>query len=271
MREMPLRLVACDLDDTLVSRTNHATESTVRGLRALAKSGAEVVLITGRPVRWLWPGASALGHRGLAVAANGVILARCDEMRVLARHQPQYSDLDDLRAILLGEWPAARFALETDERLAVEIGFPLENLVSDSSSQEPWEMIMRQGRPACKTFCALGSPITQEIILRVTALCGGRYSVYQLGPASGILELRLAGITKLSALQKVASSKGLARENVAAMGDGLTDAEMIEWAGVGVAMGKAHPRALANADYVAPDFEQDGAAIALNFLLDQVE
>ncbi len=61
---------------------------------------------------------------------------------------------------------------------------------------------------------------------------------------------------------------GLQRNNVMTVGDNFNDVEMLEYAGIGVAMGSAPAKVKAIANWVAPDVEQDGAAAAIEkFLL----
>ncbi|MEO1637596.1 MAG: HAD hydrolase family protein, partial [Cyanobacteria bacterium J06631_9] len=61
---------------------------------------------------------------------------------------------------------------------------------------------------------------------------------------------------------------GLQRNNVMTVGDNFNDVEMLEYAGIGVAMGSAPAKVQSIANWVAPDVEQDGAAVAIEkFLL----
>jgi len=67
---------------------------------------------------------------------------------------------------------------------------------------------------------------------------------------SSYLEIRPAGSHKAVALEQVASSRAIVREDVLAIGDNDNDAEMLDWAGIGVAVRNASPQARARADYV---------------------
>src|SRR5574341_1323856 len=71
------------------------------------------------------------------------------------------------------------------------------------------------------------------------------------------------GMNKSVGLAWLADGYGIGREEVLAVGDNDNDAEMLGWAGVGVAMGNASRAALAAADWVAPGVDEDGAALAL--------
>lgn len=71
------------------------------------------------------------------------------------------------------------------------------------------------------------------------------------------------GLNKGVGLAWLAEHLGFTRDEVLAVGDNDNDAEMLRWAGVGVALANSSPAALAAADWVAPDVDNDGAAIAL--------
>jgi hypothetical protein len=69
--------------------------------------------------------------------------------------------------------------------------------------------------------------------------------------------------SKSEALSWLAERGGIAREEVMAVGDGSNDADMLSWAGLGVAMGNGTPEAQAAADVIVPPFDQDGLAWAI--------
>lgn len=71
------------------------------------------------------------------------------------------------------------------------------------------------------------------------------------------------GATKAEGLAWLIRQLGIAREEVLAIGDNDNDIAMLEWAGLGVAMGQGSPGALAAADWVAPGVAEDGAAVAI--------
>ncbi len=71
------------------------------------------------------------------------------------------------------------------------------------------------------------------------------------------------GMSKAVGLQWLAAHFGLARDEIMAVGDNDNDAEMLAWAGLGVAMSDGSPAALAAADATVPPVSQDGAAAAV--------
>jgi Cof subfamily protein (haloacid dehalogenase superfamily) len=77
------------------------------------------------------------------------------------------------------------------------------------------------------------------------------------------------GVSKGDALQRLAAHLNIPQEQVMAIGDQGNDADMIAWAGVGVAMGNGNPATKAVADWIAPPLAEDGAAVAIErFILD---
>lgn len=78
-----------------------------------------------------------------------------------------------------------------------------------------------------------------------------------------------SGISKAVGVEWLANHLGIKREEVLCVGDNDNDAEMLQWAGVGVAISGGSPAALAAADWVAPSVHEDGAAIALEKYLDE--
>ena len=71
---MPMTLIATDLDGTLLRTDGTVDERTRRAIAAVEAAGAQLVLCTARPTRWMRPLAEATGHRGVAICANGGVV-----------------------------------------------------------------------------------------------------------------------------------------------------------------------------------------------------
>jgi hypothetical protein len=78
-----------------------------------------------------------------------------------------------------------------------------------------------------------------------------------------IVEGNPLGVSKGDALQRLAAYLDVPQAQVMTVGDQDNDAAMIEWAGLGVAMGNGSPAVKAVADWVAPPLAEDGAAVAI--------
>jgi Cof subfamily protein (haloacid dehalogenase superfamily) len=93
------------------------------------------------------------------------------------------------------------------------------------------------------------------------ALAAGRYQVMR--SHAWFVEGLGAGVSKGEAASRLAARLGIARENVMAIGDSGNDALLVEWAGLGVAVGNASDEVKAVADVIAPAQVEDGAAWAI--------
>ena len=87
--------------------------------------------------------------------------------------------------------------------------------------------------------------------------------VYVANQNKGVYHLTMRCASKLQAAQKLANNLGLQAEQVMCLGDTYNDSEMIQWAGIGVAMGNAEPGVKTIADYVAKPNNKNGFAQAL--------
>ena len=76
-----------------------------------------------------------------------------------------------------------------------------------------------------------------------------------------------SSVSKLEAGKVIASELRVPQSNIMAIGDNANDVGMIQWAGMGVAMGNSHPSVLDVADHVTEDNDSDGAAKAIRDIL----
>ena len=80
---------------------------------------------------------------------------------------------------------------------------------------------------------------------------------------NGLIEVVPLGISKATGVDELARPLGITAEDVVAFGDMPNDVPMLGWAGLGVAMGNAHPDAVAAADEVTAPNADDGVARVL--------
>jgi Cof subfamily protein (haloacid dehalogenase superfamily) len=106
---------------------------------------------------------------------------------------------------------------------------------------------------------------TGVMVGRLQAALGRDLSVFRsLEP---LIEVTSPDVSKGRALATLADYYGIAQSEVMAIGDQDNDIDMIEWAGLGVAMGNASPGAKAVADYVVPSISEEGAAWAIEYFI----
>lgn len=257
----PPRLLACDLDGTLLDRANTAATGIVALLAAARRAGIEVVLVTGRPPRWVWPAAAVLGHGGAAITAGGALTVRCGTRAVLSDRTLGADAARGLRERVLARWPGAGFAVETYDGLLAEPHAALRGSAIADAAPLDWAAL---ADPVCKLICTPGAAATRGALAEAL---GGAADVHEMATDPPVLELRRPGVTKHDALDALCRDTGVEWAEVVAVGDERSDAPMLRRAGIGVALGDGHPDAIAAADVVTPPFRGDGAAAVLADLL----
>jgi hydroxymethylpyrimidine pyrophosphatase-like HAD family hydrolase len=258
------RLVATDLDGTLLRSDGTASERTGHALRAVQAAGIQTVLVTARPPRWLDGLAHLVGDGGVALCGNGAFVYDVRH-RVVRRHhgigQEQLAAIvDDLRR----ELPGVVFAAERASGFALEAAFRSQHPVPADALRGPIESL--EGEPVGKLLGRHPTMAPDEFLRRAAAVVGVRGIVAYSG-ADGLAEISAPGVTKAAALEAWCADLGVTAAQVWAFGDMPNDLPMIVWAGTSFAVANAHPDVLRAADRVCPSNDDDGVAQTLETLL----
>jgi hydroxymethylpyrimidine pyrophosphatase-like HAD family hydrolase len=260
-----LRLVATDLDGTLLHTDGSVTDRTRRALTAVEEQGVTVVFVTGRPLRWmedLWP---HVGGHGLAVCSNGGIVYDVHEQAV-RRARPIPAGVGrEVAALLRAGIPGTSFAVERTDGFAKEPTFMPRLPPPSDLTVGPLEEIIDER--TVKLLARHEDEEPERFWGRVESLVGDRVTT-TWSSTGALVEISAAGVTKASTLAMVCEERGIARDEVVAFGDMPNDLPMLEWAGTSYAMANAHPSVRALAPHVAPDHDEDGVAQVLEELFD---
>ncbi len=264
-----IRLVATDLDGTLLREDRTVSERTRRALAAAQAAGITVALVTGRPPRFVQPLAEELGLTGAAVCCNGAIVYDLASGGLL-----EHSPLASATAIAVAERlraaePGVAFAIERGLRYGCEPGY----LAMGGGFERPADDEVAD----VLTLCA--QPVT-KLIARHPELSGPSYYPHAREIAGDLamvtisgprfIEIAALGVDKAATLGRFCARLGITPAQVIAFGDMPNDAPMLRWAGRGVAVANAHPEALAAADETTASNMEDGVAIALEQMLDRM-
>jgi Cof subfamily protein (haloacid dehalogenase superfamily) len=263
-----VRLVATDLDGTLVRTDYTIGPRSIAALERVVALGGHVVLVTGRPIRWLYTVYRYLPIQPLAVAANGAAIYDPVDDKII-HSMPLLPDaVAEACARLRAAVPGVRFGVETDggRLMLYEPGYEVGGWEIGHETVRCVEPALLAAQPAAKLLVKAG-PQPPEAF---TALVGGILA--GIGEAthsssSGMVEVSAAGVTKAAGLAWVADRLGVAGADVVAFGDMPNDLPMLAWAGRGVAMANAHPAVLAAADDVTDANDAEGVATYLEHLL----
>ena len=125
---LPPRLVASDLDGTLVRSDGSISGRTAEVVERLEAAGVVFVMVTGRPPRWMSVVADQIGHHGLAVCANGALLYDLHTERVVQAHLLDAQAALDVVQALRRDIPGIAFAVEKGPLDGAPGGFARESV-----------------------------------------------------------------------------------------------------------------------------------------------
>lgn len=248
------KLLALDVDGTLVNDANEMSPGVRDTVRAAADAGLHVVISTGRSLPGVLDAARKLDiGDALAVASNGAVVFGYDPIDII---DTVTFDACEAVKLLLEHVPDAAVAVE-------EIGvgyrinkpFPEGEINGEMTVQSVDELvadpvtrvIIRSPENSAEEFAEMAHSI---------GLAGTNYFVGY----TAWLDLAPEGVSKASGLQVVTGRLGLTAADVLAIGDGDNDVQMLQWAGRGVAMGQAPVAVQDVADDVGETVENDGVA-----------
>lgn len=270
IRPQGIRLIATDLDGTMLRPDKTVSPRTTEAIRLAHRAGLQVVAATGRYLSGLPPLLIPIGI-DYAVASNGAQGSRLSTGELLFENTISSDAAAAVMTYLTDHLPDIRFevVVEHGSKHCVEPGY--HDLVLD---------IERRFFPL--TYHEMSRA---ELLDHAIVKLGARHpsatpeSILDLLNASGLpgyhattsgapfLEISGAGVTKAGGVSRLATLLGFEPHEVLAIGDARNDVEMLEWSGVGVAMGNAVPEALAAADHTTATNEEDGLALAIEALL----
>lgn len=259
------RLVATDIDGTLLSPGDEVTPRTAAVIERMVAGGTAFVLVTGRPPRWISPVVTQLPMVRLAVCANGGVLYDAVADRVLWSRTLDPAVLAELAAVITTTLPECRLAVEGVGEMAAGDHFVAEPdyvhawAGGDNHTVPRADLLVR---PAVKMLIRDPGMRSAAMVAALAPVVGDAADLTFSHPR-GLVEVSPAGVTKASGLAEVVDRLGLAAADVVAFGDMPNDLEMLCWAGHGVAMGNANPEVLAVADEVTASNADDGVALVL--------
>lgn len=256
----PPRLVATDLDGTLVRSDGTVSPYTAEVLSAVEAAGAIVVFVTGRPLRWAEEVFEYVGQHGLAVVANGALVWDVGRHDVHLMRPIDPAVAIEACGLLRAALPGTTFAVETVGGIALEPEFMERYPLPEGARRAPITELF--GEPVVKLLARHEELGPQEFWDLAEEALGGRL-VITWSSSSALLEMSAPGVTKASTLALLCDDLGIAADDVIAFGDMPNDLPMLAWAGSAYAMADAHPTVTEAADHVAPGHDEDGVARVL--------
>ena len=273
-----IRLLAIDIDGTLVDPQFQVSGANLSALQRAHQAGVEVVLVTGRRHQFALPIAQKLGFDLWLISSNGAVtrslsgetfhrdlLPAPTARDMIARMEPFRDNL----VLTFDREGKGALALERTDELTSHIQRWVENNRQYIEFVVPIEQALVCD-PIQAMFCGTIARMQEaETRLRATNLADRitvlktRYDARDLI----IIDVLNRGCSKGHALERWAGHRGLSREEVMAIGDNYNDIEMLEFAGVPVIMGNARDDLKQNGWRVTLSNEQNGVAAAVEEVL----
>lgn len=263
--DLPYRLVATDLDGTLLNTAETVSARNLAALAAATAAGARHIIVTGRSAGWARPVFDEIGYTGLAVCGQGAQVYDAGAHKLLTS-----LTLDrQLAALALAKIEAeigplvvaanqdgldGEVLAAPGYQLKIGSDLPVRRVAADQLLTAPISKLYVQ-------HPELGDDALAEVAHRVAGTLVG---VTMAGP--GIVEILPLGLTKATGLSLAARRLGATAAQTIAFGDMPNDIPMLNWAGYGVAMANAHEQLRAVADEVTVSNDEDGVAAVLERL-----
>ncbi len=271
-RPATVRLLALDIDGTLIGDDLRLRPRTIAAVRAATEAGVAVVLATGRMATSALPFARQLGLRTPIIALQGAVVREQPEPgsrsagRLLV-HRP----LDAAVARDVLAWCAAH-GLQGHVNYLEKMVVPVDDPRAEDYSRFRFgrvvlvpDLVAWVRRPITKVIAVGEAGRPSALLAAAEADFAGRTRPTVSHPM--FLEFLAPGVSKAGAMRWLARRLGIDPADTMAIGDQLNDLEMIAEAGIGVAMPTAPTSVLAAALVVAPPVDEEGAAQVIEELV----
>lgn len=263
-----IRLIFINLDGTLLSGPRRMSERTKRTIAAVREAGVEIVLFSSRPPRVIRPFHQQLGLQTPVIACNGALLWNMQAAAGLV-HVSLEPELA-AEIVNLGRRLGAAMNIESDDEwFADRMSDVLRQAIENGDIPEPdtvgqLDAVLTGDDPIDKLYFDLrdmDAEAAGEALDAVRRAYGDKASIYETQP--GFVDITAADASKAAMAQFLARQMSIPAEQTMAIGDHDSDATLLQWAGIGAAMGNATPPAKAAADVITSSNLRDGVAEAL--------
>lgn len=272
--EQRIRLIAFDLDGTVLNSQKHLTERTRQALRQAAKAGIQIAAATGRTFSSLAPEILEMPEISMAITSNGAVVNRIPDGEIVYRDYLTPEAVRDIVGMIRSERVDTEVCLGGKAYIDQDY---YERILRGESGRDV-QYVKTTRHPISNIYDFMLEHQTEIENINLNFPSVEEKSRWQqrmrdypnVTPTSSFLyNVELGGkhTSKASALRHLMKEMQLSREQVVAFGDGENDLEMIRVAGMGVAMANAEKEVRDAADIVADSNDQDGVAKVIEELL----
>ena len=248
-----IKLIATDLDGTFFNSRSSISDYNKNIFQFLMKNGIEIILATGRSFSGMKSYKDILSNDNYSIIFNGAAIIDNDGNFVYDKFIA--SNISKSIIDIYDEYDVHLHVYKGNSHIASESDFYLEKYIKKSKNND-----VSIGLENIKDFefnkmVFIGD---REELERLQNDIRNNFNVHTCFSHTNFLEVLASGINKGSALEWICNQKGINRDEVIAFGDNYNDIEMIEYAGVGVAMENAEEALKKKADYICLTNDEDG-------------
>jgi len=268
---MAVRLVAFDLDGTLLGGNDRVSAHTAAVLARARAAGLVLVAATGRSCRAARLALGATDAVDHIICSNGAVRYDVRRDEVVAHHPIEPNLLAALYKSVNKGLDGVCWAWETSVGIVPDCGFRTLTARLDELQRSPVPlrlpppMPLPPTEPASKAMIAHPYLVGDRLLDRLASCLPASLSA--ASSSAVFVEVTAPGIDKASGLDALCRQVGVGRHEVMAFGDQLNDLSMLRWAGRGVAMANAHPRVLSAVAERTTSNVDDGVAAVIETLL----
>ena len=280
------KLVAVDLDGTMLNSYGAVTENTKNTIKKVIKNGTDVVIASGRPIDSIKAIAKEIGSENYFIAGNGALIYDIKKNEII--YEKYLSKQKVLEVIKICEQNSISYNVYTDKTiLATALKYNVlyyykENLKKEENKKtninivkDMYEYVknMEEEKFLKITICDSNQTVFNSIIRKIRKISGietldvshmSRKMIRQGTEDIPIeyyyTEISLAAVDKWNAIKFLMEKLNIKEDEVMAIGDNINDKKMIENAGLGVAMKGSTPVVTSVANDIAESNNEDGVA-----------
>lgn len=268
-----IRLVASDLDGTLLNNEWQISPQNSAAIRQTVAKGVKVTLATGRMAASTRKYAEQLGLDVPLITYHGALVEQALSGEVLYRKVVPVEQAAELLEILVKKGVHTQFFIK--DRVFVRKHNAYSEYYSRMSGLQVeetdiYKLLQKEPEGCEKVLCIAEEEDLPKIVAELKEIYGDRLHFTSSSP--NFFDMLNPEVNKGAALKALAERWEIKASEVLACGDSQNDIEMLSYAGIGVAMENAHPELKKIADYITASNEQDGVAKALvKFVLGKEE
>lgn len=262
-----IKIITIDLDGTLLTSEKKITEHTIQTLRKAKAQGVRVVLCTGRPLTFIMDLIDQIGLQDpgdYSITFNGGLIQKNDTGEIVAEHTISKSQIEQFLAVTSSlDLPLDAINMETVYQIVDAQGKTISQYGSINPKMNYKQVSFKElpDIPFNKLVVATDADFLMNQVKKMPPEIHNTFNLMKSRPI--LLEVVLREIGKDKAIAQLIDLLGIKQEEVMAIGDEENDLAMIQYAGLGVAMGNASETVKKAADVITKTNDADGVAAAV--------